>query len=201
MISLIIIFLILMYLSEKNKGNTKQWRYRKKQNYQYKQPTSNENIDYKNAYQSRYLLSKNELFQYKKLKTITDKKSLIICPKVRLLDIIEPKHGSDKYKTLFYKVQAKHVDFVVCNQDMQIKAIIELDDNSHDRADRKERDEFVDTILKSVGYRIIHTRYITDDILDMIEPTQSKQTYTGVKSYPTGWTYNENTHLWEPPKN
>lgn len=131
-------------------------------------PEEKDGIDYRNAYQARYLLTKNEWQQYKKLKEIADVKGYVICPKVRLLDIIEPKRGEQKYKTLFYKIQAKHIDFLICDKDLHIKAIIELDDNSHNQQSRKERDEFVDMILRSVGYKVIHTRYITPDILDTV---------------------------------
>lgn len=48
---------------------------------------------------------------------------------------------------------------------MNIKAIVELDDSSHNRQDRKERDDFVDLILRSVGYKVIHTKYIDYNIL------------------------------------
>lgn len=127
-----------------------------------------EKIDYRNAYQAKFLFTKNEWHNYMKLRDIAEVKGYVICPKVRLLDIIEPRKGEKKYKTLFYKVQAKHVDFVICDKNMNIKGIIELDDSSHDREDRKERDQFVDMILRSVGYKVIHTRAITVDILDLI---------------------------------
>lgn len=125
-------------------------------------------IDFTNSYEARYLLTKNEWQQYNTLKKVADTKGYIICPKVRLLDIIQPRKDAPKYKTLFYKIQAKHVDFVICGSDLKIKAVIELDDNSHDTKERKERDEFVDLILRSVGYKVIHTRYITIDILDTL---------------------------------
>ena len=125
-------------------------------------------IDFSTAYQAKYLLTKNEWAQYKKLKVIADEKGYVICPKVRLLDIIEPQKGHEKYKTLMYKIQAKHVDFVICDKDMHIKVIIEFDDSSHDKKDRKERDEFVDLILQSVGYKVIHSRYIMNNILDQV---------------------------------
>ena len=67
----------------------------------------------------------------------------------------------------FHKIMSKHVDFVIYDGDMMhLKVIIELDDSSHDREDRKERDEFVDFILKDCGYKVIHTRCITENILD-----------------------------------
>lgn len=128
----------------------------------------NTTIDFSTAYQAKYLFTKNEWSQYKKLKELADIKGYVICPKVRLFDIIEPKKGHEKYKTLMYKIQAKHVDFLICDQNMHIKAVIELDDSSHDKKDRKERDAFVDLILKSVGYKVIHTRYITNNLLDLV---------------------------------
>ena len=131
--------------------------------------TSIENdSDFIESYRARYLLTKNELYNYKLLKPIANAKGYVICPKVRLLDIIEPIRGQKKYKTLFYKIQAKHVDFVICDQGMHIKAIIELDDSSHDRQDRQERDRFVNLILTSVGYKVIHTRQITENIFENI---------------------------------
>lgn len=125
-------------------------------------------IDYKKAYQPKLLFTKNEWYAHKKLREIAEVKGYIVCPKVRLLDIIEPQRDHKKYKTLFYKIQAKHVDFVICDKDMHIKAIVELDDNSHYDTKRKERDDFIDTILRSVGYTVIHTRYINYDILDLV---------------------------------
>lgn len=59
-----------------------------------------------------------------------------------------------------YKIQAKHIDFLICDKNMHIKEIIELDDSSHDNKDCKGRDQFVDLILHSVGYKVIHTKYV-----------------------------------------
>ena len=81
---------------------------------------------------------------------------------------MEPRNDDPKYITLFYKIQAKHVDFVICDQNLYVKAILELDDNSHNQTERKKRDEFVDQILKDVGYTVIRTRSITEDTLNQI---------------------------------
>lgn len=131
--------------------------------------------DYSQSYQRKYLLTKNEYREYMKLRQLAADRGLLICPKVRLLDIIEPRKGEKDYKSLFYKVQAKHVDFVICDQDLRIKAVLELDDNSHDQKDRQERDTFVDQILTSVGYKVIHVRSITETTLDGLEAPQTAQ--------------------------
>lgn len=127
--------------------------------------------DYSTCYQAKFLLSKNEWYEHKKLVKFAADKGLVVCPKVRLLDIIEPRKGEKDYKSLFYKIQAKHVDFLICDPNMHIKAIVELDDSSHDQRDRQNRDHFVDQILTSVGYKVIHTRYITENTLNGIEIT------------------------------
>lgn len=131
--------------------------------------TTQATFEYTGKYQKRYLLTKNEYHEYKKLKEYATIRNLQICPKVRLLDLIEPKRGDPKYKTLFYKIQAKHVDFVICDQNLYVKAILELDDNSHNQTDRQTRDVFVDTVLKDVGYTVIRTRCITESTLDAIK--------------------------------
>lgn len=122
--------------------------------------------EYTDCYQKKYLLTKNEWYANKKLMELAQQRGLIVCPKVRLLDIIEPRKGEKDYKTLFYKVQAKHVDFVICDASMKILGVVELDDSSHDQKDRQSRDQFVDEILESVGYKVVHTRYINEKTLD-----------------------------------
>ena len=114
--------------------------------------------DFSKAYQFRLLLTKNEYRNYHALREITDPMHMIVCPKVRLLDLVEPRAGARRQQLLFNKVQSKHVDFVVCDNGLHVKLILELDDSSHDAPYRQSRDEFVDIVLGSCGYRIIHSR-------------------------------------------
>lgn len=106
--------------------------------------------------------------EYKILKAAADKYDLIVCPKVRLLDLIEPKHNRPNYISLLNKVKSKHVDFVLCDKELNVIAIIELDDPSHRKLDRMERDKFVNQILKSVGYTIVHVQAIHPNIIEVI---------------------------------
>lgn len=133
------------------------------------QSNKKENLPIANAYQKKWFFSYNEKDAYNKLKEIAEPLGLTVFAKVRLLDLLEPVKGSQKYKTYFYKVQAKHVDFVLCDSKLVARYIIELDDSSHDTEDRKERDAFVDEVVKSVGYKIIHTRAITDEIREQLK--------------------------------
>ena len=117
-------------------------------------------------YKSKWLFSYNEKDAFKKLKEITDRHGLYLFAKVRLLDLIEPISGIPKYKTYFYKIQAKHVDFVICDSKLVARCIIELDDNSHQAADRQDRDRFVDEALHTAGYTILHIFSAFDEILE-----------------------------------
>ena len=128
-----------------------------------KQPDTREGkqdeaLDIQHGYQKRWLLSVNEKYAYDKLKPITDQLGLTLFTKVRLYDLVEPRRGAKKYKTLQYKIQAKHVDFVICNQTLTATHVIELDDSSHDAQSRRERDQFVDEVLRSTGYKVLHIR-------------------------------------------
>lgn len=134
--------------------------------------------NYSSCYQPKYLLTKNEWYAYKKLQPLAASLGLVICPKVRLLDILEPRKGEKDYKSLFWKIQAKHVDFLVCDQDLHIKGVVELDDSSHDRKDRKDRDSFVDEILQSVGYKVVHTRNIDETTLQAFQEAQTAKEST-----------------------
>lgn len=116
------------------------------------------------AYQKSWMFSYNEKDAYYKLSSIAKDLGYIVFAKVRLLDLLTPVRNNAKYKTYFYKVQAKHVDFVLCDQNLVARCIVELDDGSHDSIDRAERDSFVDAVLTSVGYKVIRVRAITDDI-------------------------------------
>lgn len=87
---------------------------------------------------------------------------------LRILDLAEPIKNNQKYKTYLYKIQSKHVDFVICDPKLVARCIIELDDNSHNTPERKQRDEFVDNVLSSVGYQILHVRAIN---IESIEAT------------------------------
>lgn len=129
-------------------------------------------INYREAYQARQLLTKREHQEYLKLRQYADARGWLICPKVRLRDLIEPKRGAAKKQTLINKIQSKHVDFVLVDQNMNLIGVLELDDSTHDRADRKERDSFVREALEGAGITMIQTRSITAETLNQFTKTE-----------------------------
>lgn len=121
-----------------------------------------------NVYEARPILTKNEARNYRTLIEAASKKGYTVNIKPRLADIATPRDKDKQYMANFRRISQKHVDFVILDSNMRIRAVIELDDRSHDTEKGKKRDAFVDTVLKDCGYKIIHTRYIWPDILDNI---------------------------------
>ena len=58
-----------------------------------KEPKEKSITEYKGHYQAKNILTQNEWHEYKKLKGYAKAYGLQICPKVRLLDIVEPRTG------------------------------------------------------------------------------------------------------------
>ena len=112
------------------------------------------------------LLTQNEKHAFRILLSFCKEHDLLIFSKVRLIDLAQPKKGAADYATLRNKVIQKHVDFVICDGDINVKLIVELDDSSHSRPDRRERDKFVDEVLQHAGYKVIHTNGITPELLN-----------------------------------
>jgi very-short-patch-repair endonuclease len=76
---------------------------------------------------------------------------------VRLANLVAVRPGSQTFRAHFNPIAMKCVDFVICNHsDMQPLLVVELDDRSHDRPERQQRDKFVDQVLGAVGLPILH---------------------------------------------
>ncbi|MBI1368691.1 MAG: DUF2726 domain-containing protein [Planctomycetes bacterium] len=55
------------------------------------------------------------------------------------------------------RVNSKRLDFVLCDADTtRPRLVIELDDRSHKRPERRQRDALIDQIMQSAGLPILH---------------------------------------------
>ncbi|KPV53666.1 hypothetical protein SE17_08295 [Kouleothrix aurantiaca] len=77
---------------------------------------------------------------------------------VRLANLVHVKPGSG---TSFWKnfspIGMKCVDFVIVRHDtMKPILVIELDDRTHARTERRQRDHFVDQVLAAVAIPVLH---------------------------------------------
>ncbi|MCR4794708.1 MULTISPECIES: DUF2726 domain-containing protein [Ruminococcus] len=115
--------------------------------------------DLTKLYNAKTILTDREYEFYKRLKPLADEYGLSIYSKVRLADLIEPKPKAENpyWMECFNKIKAKHIDFALADEDTAIVALIELDDTSHARPDRVERDDFVNAVLENTGYTLLRT--------------------------------------------
>ncbi|MCA9006654.1 MAG: DUF2726 domain-containing protein [Planctomycetaceae bacterium] len=100
-------------------------------------------------------LSPAELSFYHVLMQTVREEYTVSC-KVNLSDIF---YVSRPNENLAYrnKIDRKHVDFLLCDtKNMQPLLGIELDDSSHAKKKRQDRDQFVDQVFAVAGLPILH---------------------------------------------
>jgi len=112
---------------------------------------------------------------YRILKSATTEWA-VIAPKVSLRDLFFAKSGDfNQNRVYMNKIDRKHVDFLLFDP-KTLKPIIgiELDDKSHQRPDRQQRDRFVDGVFDAAGLPLLHvpvrvgysTRELNDRLLE-----------------------------------
>ena len=152
----VVIAIVLLAIKE-----IKERLYENKEEYEdeEQQEVHNEYKPYQNvAYHKVDLLTKNEYQFYQSLKKYVYPHGLQILAKIRLADLVNVNSNLSKsdWASAFSKIKSKHIDFAIA-RDMNVLAVIELDDSSHYRADRIQRDNFVNSILTQNGYKVIRT--------------------------------------------
>lgn len=78
----------------------------------------------------------------------------IILAQVQLSRLLGVKKGNN-YQAWSNRINRMSADFVVCNKDSSIVAVIELDDATHQREDRQAADTKKDKALESAGVQIV----------------------------------------------
>ncbi len=107
---------------------------------------------------SKRLFSPAETNFYRVLESVMDQENQRLIAKVRLADVIYVKSAAKKLAES-NKIRSKHVDYVLLDREtMAPVLVIELDDKSHNRADRQARDRFVDAALASAGLPILRVK-------------------------------------------
>lgn len=102
------------------------------------------------------LLTPVELRFYSHLERLLDPQHLLQV-KVRLADVVTVRDDAHDWQTKFNQIASKHSDYVVCDRgSLRPLLVIELDDASHQRSDRRARDAFVDDVCAAAGIPILH---------------------------------------------
>ena len=107
----------------------------------------------------RYIMTPSERKFFQVLHEAVGERFYIFT-KVRVADVLLPKDAKDRsrWRSAFNKVACKHFDYVLCDREFRIVLAIELDDRSHDRADRKERDDFLNWACRSAGFELMRVK-------------------------------------------
>jgi hypothetical protein len=116
-------------------------------------------------------LSKAELSFYQVLVSVVDR-SFTICMKVRLADIVFVS-GKERWQSHQNRIDRKHIDFLLCDTGSMHPVLgIELDDASHSRPDRQDRDEFVNEVFEAADLPLLRilaaARYVPADLTELI---------------------------------
>lgn len=128
-------------------------------------------------------LSPAELSFYRVL-TSALSSTATVCPKVNLADIFFVTKPNEN-RGARNRIDRKHVDFLVCHpKTMRPQCGIELDDSTHSRPARQQRDALVDDVFRAAGLPLIHVparaSYSTAEILAQVQPYLNGDTTTAV---------------------
>lgn len=125
------------------------------------------NYDYSYMpYAKGNLLTKTEHAFFITLVREALKRRLLVCPKVRLEDIIYVTDYKNRDKFRSY-IKSRHVDFVLINTKYETVAAIELDDPSHYTEEAQKTDEFKNNLFYTVGIPLIRIPTGTDYIAEI----------------------------------
>ena len=98
-------------------------------------------------YAKPYIMTARENECFKMLNEIFGAKWFVI-PQVHLSALLNHKVKGQNWSAAFRHINGKSVDFVLVGKESyKIICAIELDDSTHDRADRKERDNEIERIF------------------------------------------------------
>ncbi|MBI2098498.1 MAG: DUF2726 domain-containing protein [Candidatus Wildermuthbacteria bacterium] len=114
------------------------------------------------AEQSKYEYGRKEFFMsraehkcYDALVAAVGDKYYIF-PQAHLPSIVENRVKGQSWRGARSHIDRKSVDYVLCDKEyIAPKLAIELDDRSHERPDRKERDEEVERVLQEAGLPLL----------------------------------------------
>lgn len=139
---------------------------------QNKQPSNNKQYDLDRYYLKNSIVTPVERWMYNVIEKELPNE-YIITPKVGIKDFIGVKKGNN-YMKCFGHIAQKHIDFLVCKkEDLSPVLGIEIDDTSHEKQNRKNRDQENDEIYKTIGLKIVHipTKTKEEDVRKIIQET------------------------------
>ena len=149
---IIIIIILIIKINKKDQDNTNNVKNYDDNN---RVETSNNDspISYKKYYKPKiYITTLNEMKFYNVLLEIAKELDYILFSQVSLYNIVSMQNNLD-YSThtkYFNKIASKSIDFVLVDKKCRIKLCIELDDSTHKKQSRIQRDKFINELFKDL---------------------------------------------------
>lgn len=103
-------------------------------------------------YCARPLMTSNEMEFFERLRRALPDEHIF--PQVAMSALIEPRPGTGKRLSDFNRISQKRVDFAIYDTALQLLAVVELDDRTHNR----KRDAARDAALATASIRTIRFR-------------------------------------------
>lgn len=122
----------------------------------------------------QFIMSAAENDLYRVLQEVVGS-NFVIVPQAHLSVFLDHRVKGQSWQGALSTIQRKSVDFLICSHTYYNPLVaIELDDSSHQREDRVERDTKVDQICETAGMPLIHIRwqqnYAANDLLVKLTP-------------------------------
>lgn len=120
-------------------------------------------------------LSPAEASFFQVLRSVTGQQ-VVAFAKVNLNDLFFAQTGDPRRnRAASNRIDRKHVDFLLCDSTTLRPLLgIELDDRSHERPERKTRDELVDGVFSAAGLPLlrvpVRSGYSADELVALIQP-------------------------------
>lgn len=98
-------------------------------------------------------MTTTELKFYKILEEILNKYELKIIPQIQLQKIFQTNNITD-----FNKIKSKSIDYAVVDKEFKYKFFIELDDYTHNYANRIKRDNYINNLFKNNNLNLLRIK-------------------------------------------
>ncbi|WP_018985517.1 DUF2726 domain-containing protein [Methylophilus methylotrophus] len=111
-------------------------------------------------YVKKPLSQPEQILYFRLIEALPDK---IVLAQVQLSRFLGVKKGFD-YQSWINRVNRMSADFVICNKDSSVLAVIELDDSTHESSSRQLQDQKKNQVLASANIKLIrwHVKSIPD---------------------------------------
>lgn len=98
-------------------------------------------------------MTQTEINFIKQLETITNKYRLKIIPQIQLQKIFKTNNITE-----FNKIKSKSIDYAIVDNNYNYKLFIELDDYTHNYANRIKRDNYINNLFKNNNLNLLRIK-------------------------------------------